>query len=140
LNSQKETTVNYAKVFRVLRAAHGYSQATLGSLLGLGASQISSIESGRRLPSLKVIEKLGTSMGISMPVLALLASSPEDLQQQDRQQLESLAVNLVKFLVSAREPWSIKVSFRSEYPALPAGRTIPIGNGEEEEEEGVSPA
>jgi transcriptional regulator with XRE-family HTH domain len=96
--------MNYSKAFRVVRAAFGLSQAEIAKLLGIGSSQISLIESGKRQPSHKVIRSLTEALHIPPPLVTLLASEPKDLDAHRQQQpLDVLAVSLLKLLINASD-------------------------------------
>lgn len=54
---------------RTLREQHGYSQAALGSLIGVEQSQISNIENGYGEPSLKTLRRLARVFEVSLDEL-----------------------------------------------------------------------
>jgi transcriptional regulator with XRE-family HTH domain len=89
---------DYAKAFRVVRAAYGLQQAELAERVGISASQLSLIEKGKRQPSLRVIGNLGSATGIPTSLITLLASNPEEIANQD---VSELARALLRLLVSA---------------------------------------
>ena len=91
-------TTDYAKAFRVIRAAFGLQQAELAERIGISASQLCLIEKGKRQPSLRVIGRLASAMGIPTPLVTLLASHPEEIANQD---VSDLARALLRLLVSA---------------------------------------
>ena len=93
--------MDYSKAFRIVRAAFGLSQAELSRLLHIGPSQISLIEAGKRQPSHKVIRDLAKSLGIPVSLITLLASQPRDIEITGDQNLEALALSLLKLLVNA---------------------------------------
>jgi transcriptional regulator with XRE-family HTH domain len=97
------TIMNYAKAFRVVRAAFGLSQTELSRLLRVGPSQISLIESGKRKPSHKVISGLAEALRIPVSLVTLLASEPKDLESYSDQPVEALALSLLRLLVSASD-------------------------------------
>lgn len=91
-------TSNYAKAFRVVRAAFGLQQVELAERIGISPSQLCLIEKGRRQPSLRVIENLASAMGIPSSLVILLASRPDEIANQD---VSDLANALLRLLVSA---------------------------------------
>ena len=93
-------TTDFAKAFRVIRAAYGLQQAELAPRLGIGASQLSLIEKGKRQPSLRVITNLGSATGIPTSLIMLLASDLHDVTDQD---VASLATALLRLLVNASQ-------------------------------------
>jgi transcriptional regulator with XRE-family HTH domain len=95
--------MNYAKAFRVVRAAFGLSQTELSRLLHVGPSQVSLIEAGKRQPSHKVIDELAETLRIPVSLVTLLASEPKDLENNKDQPVEALALSLLRLLVSASD-------------------------------------
>ena len=91
---------DYAKAFRVIRAAFGLQQADLAERIGISPSQLSLIEKGKRQPSLRVIEKLASVMRIPTSLVTLLASSPDELADEDT---SDLARALLRLIVSASD-------------------------------------
>ncbi|MGH3772589.1 MAG: helix-turn-helix domain-containing protein, partial [Pseudonocardiaceae bacterium] len=62
-------TYDFATVFRRVRAATGWSQQTLGNLIGLGQGRVSAIErNARRLRDIAVIARVATFLCIP-PIL-----------------------------------------------------------------------
>jgi transcriptional regulator with XRE-family HTH domain len=94
---------NYAKAFRVIRAAFGLRQAELADRMPVSASQISLIEAGKRQPSLHVVEALARAVGVPAALITLLASAPTDLEAQSEADVSDLARALLRLLVSAAE-------------------------------------
>jgi len=89
---------DFAKSFRVIRAAYGLQQAELAERIGISASQLSLIEKGKRQPSLRVISNLGTAIGVPTPLISLLAANPDEVASQD---VSALATALLRLLVGA---------------------------------------
>lgn len=89
---------DFAKAFRVIRAAFGLQQAELAERIGISASQLSLIENGKRQPSLRVISNLGTATGVPTSLITLLASDPDEVATQD---ISDLSKALLRLLVSA---------------------------------------
>lgn len=95
------TSMNYGKAFRIIRAAFGLQQAQLSTLLRIGPSQLSLIESGKRRPSLGVIDDLSDALRIPKSLITLLASEPAELDMHDNAAVHALARSLLTLLVSA---------------------------------------
>lgn len=91
---------DFAKAFRVIRAAYGLQQAELAQRIGISASQLSLIEKGKRQPSLKVISNLGGVTGVPTSLITLLASDPEEVVDQD---VSGLASALLRLIVNASD-------------------------------------
>ena len=89
---------DFAKAFRIIRAAFGLQQAKLADQIGISASQLSLIEKGKRQPSLRVIGNLGAATGVPISLITLLASNPDEMIGQD---VSELANALLRLLVNA---------------------------------------
>lgn len=94
-------TRDYAKAFRVVRAAMDLGQRQLGELIGVTESHISLIESGRRNPSLKLLDSLGSATGIHPPLMQLLACGSEDVKAMSGPEFAALAEVCMRKLVAA---------------------------------------
>ena len=95
----QDLTKNYAKAFRILRAAFGLRQAELAGRLSVGPSHLSRIEAGDRLPSRKTVDELAVALGVPRALVALLASEPGELAED----VPELAQALLRLLVSASD-------------------------------------
>ncbi len=95
--------MNYAKAFRILRATFGLRQAELASRLNISASQLSLVEAGKRQPSLRTVDELARALSVPRALVALLASSAEEVKSQADQDIADLAKMLLRLLVSASE-------------------------------------
>ena len=93
---------NYAKAFRVIRAAFGLRQSELAERMPVSASQLSLIEAGKRQPSVKVVDGLASAVGIPSALVTLLASTPDEVRAQD-QDISEPARTLLRTLVAASE-------------------------------------
>lgn len=91
---------DFAKAFRVVRAACGLSQSELAQRIGVSASHLSLIEHGRRQPSLKVIGNLAQVAGVPPSLIMLLASPLENVADED---VSGLAKSLLRLLVHPSE-------------------------------------
>ena len=93
---------DYARAFRVIRAAFGLRQSELAERMPVTSSQLSLIEAGKRQPSLRVVNALAEAVGIPAALVTLLASSAEDLESKPNEDISDLARALLRLLVSAR--------------------------------------
>ena len=93
-------TTDFAKAFRVIRAAYGFQQAELAERMGISASQLSLIEKGKRQPSFKVVGSLAGVTGVPTSLIMLLASDPDEVADED---VSSLATALLRLLVNASD-------------------------------------
>lgn len=94
---------NYAKAFRIIRAAFGLRQSDLADRMPISASQLSLIEAGKRQPSLKVVNGLARAVGVPAALVTLLASTAEDVEGRSKEDISDLARALLRLLVSAKE-------------------------------------
>jgi transcriptional regulator with XRE-family HTH domain len=94
---------DYAKAFRIIRAAFGLRQAELAERMPVTASQLSLIEAGKRQPSLKVINGLAGALGIPTALISLLASAPSEVHSRADEDISDLARALLRVLVTASE-------------------------------------
>jgi transcriptional regulator with XRE-family HTH domain len=95
-------SADYGKAFRVIRAAFGLRQSELAERLPITASQLSLIEAGKRQPSLRVVDSLARAVGVPAALIALLATTPQELDQTTAD-VSDLAKALLRVLVSAKE-------------------------------------
>ena len=98
--------MDYGRAIRIVRTAYGLTQTELAERLSIGSSQLSLVESGRRKPSLKVLDEVSNALGVPAHLLTLLASEPEDIDdKRNAPEIAELAKALLKLLVSAgRQP------------------------------------
>lgn len=94
---------NYAKAFRIIRAAFGLKQTELAAKMPISASQLSLIEAGKRQPSLRVVNALAAAVGVPTALVSLLASAPSDVDSKSGEDITDLARALLRLLVGAKE-------------------------------------
>ena len=102
---------DYAKAFRIVRAAFGLRQAELAERMPVTASQLSLIEAGKRKPSVRVVDALAQAVGVPAALITLLASSPTDVESQSAEDVGDLAKALLRALVAAKEEPQQSLSF-----------------------------
>lgn len=95
--------MNYSKAIRVARALADVPQHELAKRISVDSSLVSMLESGKRKPSLKTLEKISTALGIPFHLFTLLASEPGDVENADSETLHRLAVGLSKLLLRGGE-------------------------------------
>lgn len=86
--------MNYAKGVLKAREAAGLSKRQLALKAGLHPSYLSHIETAKKKPSLDALEAITAVLGISMPILMLLAAEPEELKGIQSEQADQLGVAL----------------------------------------------
>ena len=99
-------TDNFAKAFRILRAAYGFRQGVVAAKLGITQTRLSFIEKGRAAPSVQEINKASKVFGVSMPLLTLLANIPESwakLSKNHADKMARMSVELLSLMVNAEE-------------------------------------
>jgi len=77
---------------RALRTGAGLTQEQLGARCGLGASEVSKYESGRKVPTLPTVGRLAVALGVSP---AALVQEPADGVAEDALSMQVARVRLV---------------------------------------------
>jgi transcriptional regulator with XRE-family HTH domain len=93
---------DYAKAFRIIRAAFGLQQSELAARMDVSGSQISLIEAGKRQPSVQVVDALAKAVGVPNALVSLLASTGDDVLEKPDHEISDLARALLRVLVSAQ--------------------------------------
>jgi transcriptional regulator with XRE-family HTH domain len=94
---------DYAKAFRIIRAAFGLKQSELAARMPVTASQLSLIEAGKRQPSLRVVDALAVAVGVPSALVSLLATPTSDLTRKPDEEISDLARALLRLLISAKQ-------------------------------------
>lgn len=95
--------MNYSKAIRTARALADMPQRELAEKVGIDASLISMLESGKRKPSLDTLERIAQALDIPFHLFTLLAAEREDIKSTDPDMLHKLAVGLSKLLLTGDE-------------------------------------
>src|SRR5688572_12944087 len=103
---------NYAKAFRIIRAAFGLRQSELADRMPISASQLSLIEAGKRQPSLRVVNALARAVGVPAALVTLLASTAQEVEDRPADDISDLSRALLKLLVSAKEEPQQSLTFK----------------------------
>jgi transcriptional regulator with XRE-family HTH domain len=103
---------DYAKAFRIIRAAFGLRQSELAERMPITASQLSLIEAGKRQPSLRVVTGLANAVGVPAALISVLASTADDVLSKSDEDLSDLARALLRLLVSAKQEPQRSLTFR----------------------------
>jgi transcriptional regulator with XRE-family HTH domain len=69
----KRTTTKLGELLKARRASLGLTQRSLAQKLGVEASHVAFIESGRRRPSLKLVARIADALGLDRQELLILA-------------------------------------------------------------------
>ncbi len=99
--------MNYAKAIRIARSLADVSQAELARKASIDRSYLSLIESGARVPSLGVINKLCNALGLPFHLFALLGIEQGDSATLNNKEIESLSVELTKLLLEGQNDESL---------------------------------
>ena len=95
--------MDYSKAIRVGRALADISQRDLAKKISVDASLVSMIESGRRKPSLELLQSVAVALGIPFHLFTLLASEPGEIRAADPGSVRRLALALSKLLLTGGE-------------------------------------
>lgn len=90
--------MNLPDKIRDLREAKGMSQAALSEKSGLSATYISLIESGKKSPTLKSLQKISTGLDVPFPVLSFLALDEEDVAPEKRDAFKIIGPSVTAML------------------------------------------
>ena len=94
---------DFAKAFRIIRAAFGLTQSELAERMPITASQLSLIEAGKRQPSLRVVNGLAAAVGVPAVLITLLASPAEEMNSKTDSDIAGLGSTLLRLLVTAKQ-------------------------------------
>ena len=101
--SQQSVNSDYAKAFRIIRAAFGLKQSELAERLSISPGQLSLVEAGKRQPSVGVIDRMAKAVGIPTALIAILASEPGEMEKTPDANVSDLARALLRLLVGAND-------------------------------------
>ena len=90
--------MNYGKGIRIARALAGVRQKQLAMLADVDPSHISMIEKGKRHPSLDVLERLSSALGMPQDLLVLLSTESDDLKHQSAKEIQRVAESIANLL------------------------------------------
>lgn len=72
---------------RLLRTARGISQKELAETVGCSNNYLSLVERGRRTPSIRFVDQIGTALDVPTSQLFALADDDVDIRDPTRRQL-----------------------------------------------------
>ena len=93
---------DYARAFRIIRAAFGLQQSELAVRMSVSVSQLSLIEAGKRNATKKTIDALAEATDVPVELVELLAASRENVGIKSSREIGEAAQILLKLLVPAR--------------------------------------
>lgn len=96
--------MNYGRAMRIVRTARSMTQSQFANALGVDASYISRVESGRRTPPHDFLASVSREFDIPMTLLTFLACEAEELKGISRVQADAFAQELLGlFMDDGRE-------------------------------------
>jgi transcriptional regulator with XRE-family HTH domain len=90
---------DYARAFRIIRAAFGLKQSELAARMSISVSQVSLIEAGKRNATSKVVGALARATRVPVELVELLAASRDDIGGKSNLEIAEVAQVLLKLLV-----------------------------------------
>ena len=105
---------DYGKAFRIVRAALGLKQTELAELLSITPSYLSLIEANKRLPSTAVIDSFSKAVGVPSALIAVLASTSDELGDSSEDTFGDLAKALLRLLISTKGDTQQQLVFDSK--------------------------
>lgn len=83
--------MNIGNALKLCRNTKMLSLAEVAERAGFSISYVSLIESGKRDPSVKVVEALARAMKIPTPIVMFLAAEADEINGLDRREVERLS-------------------------------------------------
>jgi transcriptional regulator with XRE-family HTH domain len=90
---------DYARAFRIIRAAFGLKQSELSARMDISVSQLSLIEAGKRNATPNVIDALAKAAKVPVELVEVLAASREEVGRKSGRDVAETAQVLLKLLV-----------------------------------------
>jgi transcriptional regulator with XRE-family HTH domain len=91
--------MNYGKAIRTARSIADRSQEDVAKAASINRSYLSSIESGKRTPSIGTLENLTHALNIPMHLLQLLGMEKKDHVPAQEETVKALAIELTRLLL-----------------------------------------
>jgi len=76
--------MNIGEAIKNLRQQKGFKQTDFAVLCGLSQSYLSSIEKGRKEPTLSILKQIANALSIPMPVLVFFSLDKEDIAESKK--------------------------------------------------------
>lgn len=84
-------------VLKRTRAIYGYKATEMSSLLGISSSYLSEIENNKKQPSLELLQRYSSILGIKLSSLILLSENLDEASKQNKGQ-EFIAKMMLKLI------------------------------------------
>jgi len=91
--------MNIGNAIKDLRQQKGFKQTDFAVKCGLSQSYLSSIEQGKKEPTLGILKQIATALSIPMPVLVFFSLDKEDVAESKRDAFQLLEPS-IKGLIS----------------------------------------
>lgn len=91
--------MNIGTAIKDLRKQKGLKQTDFANQCGLSQSYLSSIEKGRKEPTLSILKQIANALSIPMPVLVFFSLDKEDIPES-KQEAYSMLEPSIKGLIS----------------------------------------
>jgi transcriptional regulator with XRE-family HTH domain len=91
--------MNIGNAIKELRQQKGLKQTDFAVQCGLSQSYLSSIEKGRKEPTLSILKQIANALSIPMPVLVFFSLDKEDIAES-KQEAFSMLEPSIKGLIS----------------------------------------
>lgn len=82
--------MNIGNAIKDLRQQKGLKQTDFAVKCGLSQSYLSSIEKGRKEPTLSILKQIANALSIPMPVLVFFSLDQEDISESKRDAFQML--------------------------------------------------
>lgn len=82
--------MNIGNAIKVLRQQKGFKQTDFAVECGLSQSYLSSIEKGRKEPTLSILKQIASALSIPMPVLVFFSLDKEDIDESKQDAFKML--------------------------------------------------
>ena len=89
---------DYARAFRIVRAAFGLKQFELAARMSISVSQLSLIEARKRNATTAVIAALAKATKVPVELVKLLAASREEVGEKSNREIAEASLVLLKLL------------------------------------------
>ncbi len=96
--------MNYGRAIKTIRAARGIPQKDFTERLELDRSYVSLIETGKRVPSLGVLEKIAAALRVPQHLLVLMAQDRDELWGMSAADVDKSGSALTRAMLEPRAP------------------------------------
>jgi transcriptional regulator with XRE-family HTH domain len=93
--------MKFGKAIRICRAAQGISQKGLAARANVKPSYVSLIESGKRSPSVKTVEKIAAGLGVPIHLVMILAAEPDEIIKGNAANIREFTSAILELLINS---------------------------------------